>query len=134
MSVRSVSAGPRSPICGRYSAAPSTLQEDALYRRCGEGVDAEHLVDFYEVPSYLGLSRLIEERATIDFVFVDGAHTFDYVLVDVFLIDKLLRPGGIIILDDLLYPSIRIVCRYVLLNLRYKCAGQNAAYARLAKA
>jgi hypothetical protein len=42
------------------------------------------LVDFYEVPSYLGLSRFIAARATIDFAFVDGAHTFDYVLVDVF--------------------------------------------------
>jgi hypothetical protein len=69
------------------------------------------------------LSRLTEERATIDFAFIDGQHTFDYVLVDFFLIDKLLRPGGIVILDDLSYPSIRSVCRYILTNLRYKCVG-----------
>jgi predicted O-methyltransferase YrrM len=81
------------------------------------------IIDFHEVPSYQYLSRLTEERATIDFAFIDGQHTFDYVLVDFFLIDKLLRPGGIVILDDLSYPSIRSVCRYILTNLRYKCVG-----------
>jgi predicted O-methyltransferase YrrM len=79
------------------------------------------IIDFHEVFSYQYLSRLTEERVTIDFAFIDGAHTFDYVLVDFFLIDKLLRPGGIVILDDLSYPSIRSVCRYVLSNLHYKC-------------
>jgi predicted O-methyltransferase YrrM len=81
------------------------------------------IIDFHEVFSYQYLSRLTEERVTIDFAFIDGAHTFDYVLVDFFLIDKLLRPGGIVILDDLLYPSIRSVCQYVLSNLHYKCIG-----------
>jgi predicted O-methyltransferase YrrM len=81
------------------------------------------LIDFHEVPSYQCLSRLTDERMRIDFAFVDGCHTFDYVLVDVFFIDKLLKPGGIIILDDLSYPSIRSVCRYILSNLRYQCAG-----------
>jgi predicted O-methyltransferase YrrM len=81
------------------------------------------LIDFHEVPSYQHLSRLTEARVEIDFAFVDGCHTFDYALVDVFLIDKLLRPGGIIVIDDLSYPSIRSVCRYVLSNLRYRCAG-----------
>jgi hypothetical protein len=60
---------------------------------------------------------------TIDFAFIDGARTFDYALVDFFFIDKLLRPGGIVVLDDFSYPSIRSVCRYVLSNLRYKCIG-----------
>lgn len=81
------------------------------------------IIDFHEIFSYQYLSRLTEEHVKIDFAFIDGQHTFDYVLVDFFLIDKLLRPGGIIIFDDLSYPSIRSVCRYVLLNLRYKCVG-----------
>ena len=44
-------------------------------------------------------------------------------LVDFFLIDKLLRIGGIVVFDDLGLPSIRSVCRYVLSNLHYKCIG-----------
>ena len=83
------------------------------------------IVDFHEAFSHRCLSRLTEEHVKIDFAFVDGEHTFDYVFVDFFLIDKLLRPGGIIIFDDFSYPSIRSVCRYVLLNLRYKCVSPN---------
>jgi predicted O-methyltransferase YrrM len=81
------------------------------------------LIEFHEVPSYQCLSRLTEGGTRIDFAFVDGVHTFDYALVDVFLIDKLLNPGGIIVLDDLSYPAIRSLCRYILTNLRYRCAG-----------
>jgi predicted O-methyltransferase YrrM len=33
-------------------------------------------------------------------------HTFDYVLVDFFLTDKLLRPGGIVVIDDYSLPAI----------------------------
>jgi predicted O-methyltransferase YrrM len=81
------------------------------------------IIDFHEVPSYQYLSRLTEEHVKIDFAFIDGYHKFDYVLVDFFLIDKLLKPDGIVVLDDFTYPEIRSVCRYVLLNLPYKCIG-----------
>jgi predicted O-methyltransferase YrrM len=81
------------------------------------------LIEFREDVSYKCLTKLIEKDVKIDFAFIDGNHTFDYVLVDFFLIDKLLRPGGIVVLDDFTYPSIRSVCRYVLLNLAYKCIG-----------
>jgi predicted O-methyltransferase YrrM len=81
------------------------------------------LIEFHEAPSYQCLARMTEEHAKIDFAFIDGAHTFDYVLVDVFLIDKLLKPGGIVIVDDYRYTSIRSVCQYVLLNLPYRYIG-----------
>jgi predicted O-methyltransferase YrrM len=89
------------------------------------------IIDFHEVPSYQYLSRLTEGRVTIDFAFIDGMHTFDYALVDIFLIDKLLRPGGIVIMDDFSYPSIRKVCRFVLLNLHYRCVGPPSSQAAL---
>jgi predicted O-methyltransferase YrrM len=81
------------------------------------------IIDFHELFSYQYLSRLTEEKVTVDFAFIDGNHAFDYVLVDFFLIDKLMRPGGVVVFDDLSYPSIRSVCQYVLSNLHYKCIG-----------
>jgi hypothetical protein len=66
------------------------------------------------------LARLCGEGASIDFAFVDGAHTFNYVLVDLFLVDKLLRPSGVVALDDFHYASIRKACRYLLTNMPYR--------------
>jgi predicted O-methyltransferase YrrM len=91
------------------------------------------LICFIEALSYRALARLTEERVKVDFAFIDGQHTFDYVLVDFFLIDKLLKPGGVVVLDDLWFPSIRNVCRYVLLNLRYKCVGPPSRASALRK-
>jgi len=81
------------------------------------------LICFFEEFSYKSLPQLIERQVKVDFAFIDGQHTFDYVLVDFFLIDKLLKPGGIVVFDDLWLPAVRSVCRYILSNLRYKCVG-----------
>jgi len=81
------------------------------------------LIQFYPDLSYRRLPRLEQEGCRLDFSFIDGQHTFDYVLVDFFYIDKMLNVGGVIIFDDLLYPSIRKLCRYILLNLPYSAIG-----------
>jgi len=83
----------------------------------------DDLICFFETLSYKSLVHLNEQCVKIDFAFIDGQHTFDYVLVDFFLIDKILRTGGIVVFDDLSYPSIRSLCRYILLNLPYKCVS-----------
>lgn len=77
------------------------------------------LVELRSEPSYVALPRLLMEGYKVDFAFIDGWHTFDYTLVDFFYIDKMLRPGGVVVFDDTLYPSIRRVCRYVATNLPY---------------
>lgn len=68
------------------------------------------LVDLVEADtSYTWeLMRLIERQTVdgvcepcFDFVFVDGAHTWDVDGFAFFLVEKLLRPGGWILFDDL---------------------------------
>jgi predicted O-methyltransferase YrrM len=77
------------------------------------------LIEFHEATSFECLPALFAHGEKIDFAFVDGQHTFDYVLVDFFHVDKLLSVGGVAVFDDLDYPSIRKVARYVLTNLPY---------------
>lgn len=96
----------------------------ANLRRAGFGDLVEHL----NAPSHLALPPLIEAGERIDFAFIDGWHTFDYVLADFFLIDMLLNEGGVIAFDDASNPAIHKVLRYVLSNRHYEVIdGQRTA-------
>ncbi|WP_291720535.1 class I SAM-dependent methyltransferase [Bernardetia sp.] len=75
---------------------------------------------FFEEPSHLAITQLEREKVEVDFVFIDGEHTFDHVLVDFFLSDKILRDGGIIVFDDTDWPSIRRACSFIIRNRDYK--------------
>ena len=77
------------------------------------------MVEFYNLPSYRALSGLEAEGRKVNIAFIDGWHTFDYVLVDFFFIDKMLEVGGIVVFDDANWPSIRKVCRYIATNQPY---------------
>jgi predicted O-methyltransferase YrrM len=84
-------------------------------RECG----LEHIFELCDGPAHLMLPRLIERHVTVDFVFIDGMHTFDYTLVDLFFADKLLRPGGIICMHDMDMPSKKKACRYLMKHRKY---------------
>ncbi len=49
------------------------------------------------------LQRLIsaKDRPQFDFCYFDGGHTWDLTGFGVLLVDMLLRPGGVILLDDM---------------------------------
>ena len=81
--------------------------------------EAGHSIEFYESTSFETLPELLKGGCLFDFAFVDGWHTFDYVFVDFFYIDKMLRDGGVIMFDDADWPSIRPVLRYIVTNLDY---------------
>jgi predicted O-methyltransferase YrrM len=74
------------------------------------------LVEFIEKPAHIGLGLLEERNIKLDLIFIDGWHTFDHTLVEFFMADKILKQGGIIVFDDLGYPSIRKVIQYILSN------------------
>jgi predicted O-methyltransferase YrrM len=84
-------------------------------RRAGHA----HRIRFIGEPSYRAMADLERAGQKIDFAFIDGHHAFDFALVDFFLIDLMLNPGGIVVFDDADWPAVRKVCRFVLTNRAY---------------
>jgi len=75
---------------------------------------------FYELPAHEILPQLLSQKEYFDLIFIDGAHLFDYTLVDFFYADKLLSSNGYVILHDLWMPSVRKVLAFVLRNKNYE--------------
>jgi predicted O-methyltransferase YrrM len=70
--------------------------------------------------SSIALARLAGDGFTADAAFVDGSHRFHEVFVDLYFLRKLVRPGGLIILDDAAWPSVATALRYFDLNLGWR--------------
>ena len=66
--------------------------------------------------SQSALPRLAAEGFVADAAFVDGSHVFHRVFVDLAFLHELVRPGGLIILDDCQWPSVATAARYFELN------------------
>lgn len=85
-------------------------------------------------PDYLALPKMVERGLKVDFAYVDGMHTFDYVLLDAFYLDKLIPAGGVIAFNDCGFRSIHKFLRYfrkhrdyseIDLGLPRDCRGAN---------
>ena len=77
-----------------------------------------------EEPSEFALPRLAEKGEKYDFCFIDGWHTFDHTLIDFFYIDRLLDAGGIVAIDDVSFPGIKKLMRYLVNYPNYKLIGK----------
>jgi predicted O-methyltransferase YrrM len=71
-------------------------------------------------PSSVALPRLVAEGVTADAAFVDGSHRFHEVFVDLYFLRKIVRPGGLIVLDDHWWPSVRAAERYFEVNMGWR--------------
>ncbi|MEV2240441.1 class I SAM-dependent methyltransferase [Micromonospora sp. NPDC049891] len=67
--------------------------------------------------SSIALPELVTEGLVADAAFVDGSHRFHEVFVDLYFLRKIIRPGGLIVLDDDWTPSVRTAVRYYEKNL-----------------
>jgi predicted O-methyltransferase YrrM len=72
--------------------------------------------DFFELiekPSEFALADLAQQAAhTFDLIFIDGWHTFDHTLLDLFYANRLLKVGGYIVVDDCHLPAIAKAISY----------------------
>jgi hypothetical protein len=64
-----------------------------------------------------------------DFIFIDGLHRFDHVFVDLFYAHRLLKPAGVVVLDDAFADSVNFACRFVRANYDYLPVAQHPAEA-----
>jgi predicted O-methyltransferase YrrM len=79
------------------------------------GLDA--IAGLVLAPSSIALAQLVTDGLVADAAFVDGSHRFHEVFVDFYFLRKIVRPGGLIVIDDNWAPSVRTAVRYYEQNL-----------------
>ena len=92
----------------RFSDCGLQVLEEAGIRQF-----VEHHTEFSEI----ALPQLLREGRKFDLGFVDGNHRFDGVFLDLFYLGRLVRKGGILILDDYDLPGVRRAVSFFLTNL-----------------
>jgi len=85
----------------------SILEKKPTIKDVLKDLNLEKFVTYYFEPrSYTWrLMKMIEKnpKPIFDFCYIDGGHNWDNTGFAFFLVDKLLRPGGWIVFDDLYY-------------------------------
>jgi len=90
----------------------SNVGRDLLY-----SAGLKPIVSLLRTPSSIALPQLLTEGLVADAAFVDGSHRFHEVFVDLYFLRKIVRPGGLLVLDDALAPPVRAAARYYERNL-----------------
>lgn len=95
----------------------------ALFDHVGVHVLAEAGLDgFYELieeESQIALPRLVANGDSFDAAFVDGSHKFHNVFVDLYYLQRLVLPGGLIVLDDCNWTTVATAVDYFVQNMQW---------------
>lgn len=75
------------------------------------------MVEHHADQSQIVLPRLLAEDRRFDLAVVDGSHRFDAVFVDLYYLGRLVRPGGVIFLDDYQLPGVSRAAAFFTANL-----------------
>jgi predicted O-methyltransferase YrrM len=78
------------------------------------------IVEFVGKESQTVLPRLLSEGRVFDLAFVDGNHRFDGVFVDLVYLRRLVRPGGIVFVDDHQLAAVEKAVSFFVANLGWK--------------
>ncbi|MET1255422.1 SDR family NAD(P)-dependent oxidoreductase [Aliikangiella maris] len=73
-----------------------------------------------EAKDYDILPELVKQQQKYDFIFIDGLHMHDYVVIDYFYSDLLLEVGGIMAFDDCHAPGVSSAVAYLEENRNYR--------------
>jgi predicted O-methyltransferase YrrM len=85
-------------------------RERLLAHTAARGIPVDR-VRFEVASSHEGLPRLAAEGIEVDLVLVDGSHGYPMPIIDWFYAGAMLRRGGVLVLDDLPLPAVRLHAR-----------------------
>ncbi|MGH2681230.1 MAG: class I SAM-dependent methyltransferase [Actinomycetota bacterium] len=95
--------------------------QTARFDDCGlqllDEAGLEELVEFHGEESQVVLPRFLSEGRDFDLAFVDGNHRFDGVFLDLVYLGRLLRPGGVVFVDDYQLPAVARATAFCVANL-----------------
>ncbi len=118
-------------VGGREHVAIDPFQQSSWYRGCGlmnvvEAGLSERLV-WLGQRSELALPELLRSGSRFDLCFVDGSHVFGDIFVDAHYCQRMLREGGLLVLDDLWLPATRTVRSILLTNYGFSDESDRSA-------
>lgn len=121
--LRSGDATARHVAIGPYQAA--------RFADCGlqvvDDAGLAELVEYHSEESQIELPRFLGEGRSFDLAFVDGNHRFDRVFRDLVYLGRLVRAGGILMLDDYQLPAVARAASFCLANLGWTLEEVSAA-------
>lgn len=98
--------------------------QESRFANCGlqllNDAGVAQYVEHQPKESELMLPQFLEEGRHFDLAFVDSNHRFDGVFVDLRYLGQLVRPGGIIFLDDYQLRSVSRAVSFYTSNLGWK--------------
>jgi predicted O-methyltransferase YrrM len=107
------------PRGGRHTAIDPFQQEswNGAGLRTLREAGVEDVVEVIEEESQVALPRLVAEGREFDFAFVDGDHRFEGVFLDLYFMTRLVKPRGLVLVDDMWMPAVRTAVAYIERNL-----------------
>jgi hypothetical protein len=85
------------------------------------------MVEHHAEASEVALPRFLGEDRRFHLAFVDGNHRFDGVFLDLVYLGRLVRPGGIVFVDDYQLPAVARAVSFCVTNLGWTLEEISAA-------
>lgn len=69
---------------------------------------AQDIITPLPMPSSIGLRLLRKLGVTAQFIYIDGSHEYEDALLDIKLAEKILSTDGVMLVDDMDWPDVRM--------------------------
>lgn len=77
------------------------------------------LIEYHAEESQTVLPQFLRDGRGFDLAFIDGNHRFEAVFVDVAYLGRLVRPGGVLVMDDYQLPAVARAASFFVMNLAW---------------